>query len=200
MIKTLFYWMLGKIKKIKSDLNSHKDDLSAHHTKYTDTESVNAVENADPLELDNALSINEGYFPTSSYHFSSCGNTLVTGGLSPKILLSKVNSSLDYQSIFALYYKYQLTKTTYPSRLLYMFAKYDIIDSWGYLYFKHYYNGSVKKPLHLEFFGSNNKYCSIDILKNPSNHNDAPLSGTPRVVTIRLGSPYYYFKVYPTKT
>lgn len=39
-----------------------------------------------------------------------------------------------------------------------------------------------------------------NVLKDPANEADATLSGTPRIVQIKIGSTPYYFKVYPTKS
>jgi len=58
-------------------------------------------------------------------------------------------------------------------------------------------------PFHL-FKGGDTMYGDIDLNsyfhKKPKNYPDATLSGTPKIVEIKIDGQSYYFKVYPTKS
>jgi len=38
------------------------------------------------------------------------------------------------------------------------------------------------------------------LIQDPKNYADATLSGTPKIVEMKIGGVSYYVKVYPTKT
>ena len=202
MISALFYWLLGKVKNLKSSFDSHKADPSAHHTRYTDTESVEAVENADPLELNNALSINGGYLPDTSYKLSCNGFFFNQSEESlPELIISKFGSINEGDVIGGLHFAHQPTLESTPTSLIKMEGLAYDNGTTGHLLISAKEESSWEELFELIPNGSGGY---VDIkggkLKDMLDYDDAVLSGTPRIVEIDIDGTPYYFKVYPTKT
>lgn len=178
----------------------HTAISGAHHARYTDAEAVSAVNTADnfvenvgdtitgTLFMDNAdIIINDGYvgsaagYKVTTYRSRDGGISLVGDRSTTAQVLFRtaISSKLGVQ-----------IKGTVKS----------VQDTYVGVDFGFYFYDNAGALRH--FIGTADGCLEINnlILKNPKNHADATLSGTPKIIETKIGSTSYYHKVYPTKT
>jgi len=211
MLKALVFALWKKVKnlicdvdELNNEFDTHISNPNAHHTRYTDEDAVNAVDASNKFIERNTENNVSGY------------TTLVTDQTILEFLKFKVEKP-GFMAGAPLYATLKSTDSTYAQMLgLIDFPKVylegtDYGKIIGSIYIVKEY-GKIESRIRLRGVDSSGTerdfvifdYDKIDIknctIKDIKNHDDATLSGTPKILEFNLGGTPYYVKVYPNKS
>ena len=181
-------WDLIMIK-VRVAFNAHKADANAHHTRYTDAEvsaliaTHTAIPSAHHTKYTDADAV--AAIAAADAYLKNTGD-VINGDLDLNGELN-IYQTRDWYAITLHGYDDEST-TTFEINIDYASNVWFQLNAAGTIHFN--------KQLALE--------QGVNLYGNPivnmESYDDATLSGTPKVIGIRLGTTPYYFKVYPTKT
>jgi len=213
MLKALVFALWKKVKNLICDVDelndkfdTHTSNPSAHHTRYSDDEAVNAVDASDK-------------FVERSIENTVTGTTTLVWDaftLEPIFVLKNTFSGyLAFCEPMNVHIKSK-DKTYQEMKVWSSFPRFDVEGTdtkktIGLFWFQKD-DGKLQSLLTIKVLDNagNNKSvltlhhdkieCHNLPIRDIKNHDDATLSGTPKILEFNIGGTPYYVKAYPTKS